>query len=62
MTWQQLAAVDGNLTQKWVNSGEMVAHRIVIDVPLPDFVRDVESCLDSEYGKSIRWVKYSPVK
>ena len=62
LTWQQLAYVDGKLTQKWVDSNEMVSHRISIEVDCPAFVQDVENSLDCEYGRSLRWVTYSPVR
>ena len=62
LTCQQLAYVDGKLTQKWVDSNEMVSHRISIEVDCPAFVQDVENSLDCEYGKSLRWVTYSPVR
>ena len=62
LTWQEIAAIDKPLTEKWVNKDDVVAHSIdvVVDDSGPR-MHDAKLLLDSEYGKSRKWVNYSPV-
>ena len=62
ITWSELAFIDAKLTKKWVNFGEIEAHNVCLTLDyMPDYLKDFEAFLDSEYGKSLKLIRYSCV-
>ena len=62
ITWSELAFIDAKLTKKWVNFGEIEAHNVCLTLEyMPDYRKDVEAFLDSEYGKILKLIRYSCV-
>ena len=62
VNWRELAHVDRELTGKWMNRGNIVAHNVDIDLTADQGpIIDVKGFLDSEYGRSMKNVTYEPV-
>ena len=62
VNWRELAHVDRELTGKWINRGNIVAHNVDIDLTADQGpIIDVKGFLDSEYGRSMKNVTYEPV-
>ena len=62
ISWQEIAKIDSELTQKWINTNLVSAHGLNLDISLRKaFLCDVKNFLDSEYGKSFKLVVYKPV-
>ena len=61
-TWQELAVIDKALTEKWVNTGSLIAHFLpVAPLSVCEQKDEIQMFLDAEYSKSFSSVKYSPV-
>ena len=62
ITWSELSFIDAKLTKKWVNFGEIEAHNVCLTLDyMTDYLKIVEAFLDSEYGKSLKLIRYSCV-
>ena len=56
---QDVAPIDKRLTEKWVNSDNILSHSVRLDtIQENDHRKDVESFLDAEYGKGLRSVSF----
>ena len=52
LTWKDVATVDKKLTEKWINSSEVVAHSVLIEPNSQNlYCNDFMSFLDNEYAK-----------
>ena len=59
LNWKEVAGIDEELTKKWVNKDDIVAHSISVDVDLSGpRLSDAKLYLDNEYKKSSEWVNY----
>ena len=62
LNWREVAFLDKRLTEKWLNSYDVVAHCVCLDdVAEQSSSKDLENFLGAEYGKSLRWVNFSKV-
>ena len=62
LTWKDVATVDKKLTEKWINSSEVVAHSVLIEPNSQNlYCNDFKSFLDNEYAKCLRLVTFNTV-